>query len=80
MGFSPDRPFPYILCFENEKVKSLSSVRLFGTPWTVAYQALSSMEFAGLKFIKCTIALSLGEGNGNPLQCSCMENPRDGGA
>ena len=21
-----------------------------------------------------------GEGNGNPLQCSCMENPRDGGA
>ena len=20
------------------------------------------------------------EGNGNPLQCSCMENPRDGGA
>ena len=22
----------------------------------------------------------LGEGNGNPLQCSCLENPRDGGA
>ena len=21
-----------------------------------------------------------GEGNGNPLQCSCQENPRDGGA
>ena len=20
------------------------------------------------------------EGNGNPLQCSCLENPRDGGA
>ena len=20
-----------------------------------------------------------GEGNGNPLQCSCLENPRDGG-
>ena len=29
------------------------------------------------------ISLSLsctGEGNGNPLQCSCLENPRDGGA
>src|SRR5574341_968195 len=25
--------------------------------------------------ISCT-----GEGNGNPLQCSCLENPRDGGA
>ena len=22
----------------------------------------------------------LTEGNGNPLQCSCLENPRDGGA
>ena len=27
------------------------------------------------------ISLScIGEGNGNPLQCSCLENPRDGGA
>ena len=24
--------------------------------------------------------LCTGEGNGNPLQCSCLENPRDGGA
>ena len=23
---------------------------------------------------------SIGEGNGNPLQYSCLENPRDGGA
>ena len=23
---------------------------------------------------------SLGEGNGNPLQCSCLENPMDRGA
>ena len=22
----------------------------------------------------------IGEGNGNPLQCSCLESPRDGGA
>ena len=27
-----------------------------------------------------TLSLScIGEGNGNPLQCSCLENPRDGG-
>ena len=26
------------------------------------------------------LARSPGEGNGNPLQCSCLENPRDGGA
>ena len=28
------------------KVKLLSHVRLFGTPWTVAYQAPRSMEFS----------------------------------
>ena len=29
------------------KVKSLSCVRLFATPWTVAYWAPQSMEFSG---------------------------------
>ena len=24
--------------------------------------------------------LTIGEGNGNPLQYSCLENPKDGGA
>ena len=27
-----------------------------------------------------SLTLKIGEGNGNPLQCSCLENPRDGGA
>ena len=26
------------------------------------------------------VKLFIGEGNGNPLQCSWLENPRDGGA
>ena len=26
------------------------------------------------------LAFYLGEGNGNPLQCSCLENPREGGS
>ena len=25
-------------------------------------------------------SIAFGEGNGTPLQCSCLENPRDGGA
>ena len=29
------------------KVKSLSHVRLFATPWTVAYQALGPWDFPG---------------------------------
>ena len=28
------------------KVKSLNRVRLFATPWTIAYQAPQSMEFS----------------------------------
>ena len=26
------------------------------------------------------LGISPGEGNGNPLQCSCLEGPRNGGA
>ena len=26
------------------------------------------------------VVMCIGEGNGNPLQCSCLENPRDGEA
>ena len=35
----------YTLAFLKVKVKSLSCVRLFATPWTVAYQAPPSMGF-----------------------------------
>ena len=31
--------------------------------------------------LHCHFSLScIGDGNGNPLQCSCLENPRNGGA
>ena len=30
--------------------------------------------------LSCSVRETIGEGNGNPLQCSCLENPRDGGA
>ena len=34
---------------ERKKVKSLSRVRLFATPWTVAYHAPPSMELSRLE-------------------------------
>ena len=38
-------------------------------------------EWTRLSDFTFTFSLScIGEGNGNPLQCSCLENPRDGGA
>ena len=35
---------------------------------------------AEIKHITNHLYFNNGEGNGNPLQCSCLENPRDGGA
>ena len=46
---------------------SHSSSFAWKTPWTGEPGGPQSMK-------------SLREGNGNPLQCSCLENPRDGGA
>ena len=33
-----------------------------------------------LESIFCILLIVDGEDTGNPLQCSCLENPRDGGA
>ena len=32
------------------------------------------------KHICVLVSMYIGEGNGNPLQCSCLENPMGGGA
>ena len=39
-------------------------------------------DYLGREDLFCIVLciLAIGEGNGNPLQCSCLENPRDGGA
>ena len=61
-----------------------SSTLAWEIPWTKEPGTLQSMgreesdmtERLHFHFpLSCT-----GEENGNPLQCSCLENPRDGGA
>ena len=42
--------------------------------------ALQSMGSLRVRHDWATSLSRIGEGNGNPLQCSCLENPRDGGA
>ena len=51
-------------------------------PWTEEPGRLQSMGSLRVGHDWATsLSLScLGEGNGNPLQCSCLENPRDDGA
>ena len=55
--------------------KSHGRRRLVGcSPW--GRWGLDKTEWLHFHFsLSC-----IGEGNGNPLQCSCLENPRDGGA
>ena len=48
------------------KVKSLSHVRLFTTPWTAAYQALLPMRFSRQEYWSGLPLSSLKEGNGIP--------------
>ena len=44
-------------------------------------QSMGSLESDTTEWLHFDFPLScIGEGNGNPLQCSCLENPRDGGA
>ena len=47
------------------KVKSLSRVRLFATPWTVAYQAPLSMGFSRQLVLE-GIAISFSKGSSQP--------------
>ena len=49
-------------------------------PWMEEPGRLQSMGLLRVKHDRATSLSRLGEGNGNPLQCSCLENPRDGEA
>ena len=47
-----------------------------GRAWWAAVHGVTKTERLHFRFsLSC-----IGEGHGNPLQCSCLENPRDWGA
>ena len=61
-----------------------SSTLAWKIPWTEEPGRLQSMgrkQSDTTERLHFHFSLScIGEGNGNPLQCSCLENPRDAGA
>ena len=70
---------------KSEKAMALhSSTLAWKIPWMEEagrLQSMGSLESDTTERLNFHFSLScLGEGNGNPLQCSCLENPRDGGA
>ena len=59
-----------------------SSTLAWKIPWTEEPGRLQSMGSLGQTRLRATSLLlsCIGEGSGNPIQCSCLENPRDGRA
>ena len=61
-----------------------SSTLAWKIPWMQEpgrLQSMGSLESDMIERLHFPFSLScIGEGNGNPLHCSCLENPRDGGA
>ena len=67
-----------------EKKKAMaphSSTLAWKIPWTEEPGRLQSMGSpkVGRDWVTSLSLSCTGEGNGNPLQCSCLENPSDGG-
>ena len=42
------------------------------------YYCIHSFWYFCYGILELSSSLTFGEGNGNPLQCSCLGNPRDG--
>ena len=63
-------------------VTPITFVGNWGKYYETLNQLFSSLHFGVMtERIHFDFSLScIGEGNGNPLQCSWLENPRDGGA
>ena len=57
-----------------------SSTLAWKIPWMEEPGRLQSMGSLRVRYDWTTSLSRIGGGNGNPLQCSCLENPRDGGA
>ena len=61
-----------------------SSTLAWKIPWMEepgTLQSMGSLELDMTEQFHFHFSLSyIGEGNGKPLQCSCLENPRDGEA
>ena len=68
------------LQFVEKAVALHSSTLAWKIPWTEEPGRLQSLGSLRVRHDWATSLSHIGEGNGNPLQCSCLENPRDGGA
>ena len=70
--------------FSEKAMAPHSSTLAWKIPWTEEpgrLQSMRSLRVDTTERLHFHFSFSrIGEGNGNPLQCSCLENPRDGRA
>ena len=66
--------------FTEKAMAPHSSTLAWKIAWTEEPGRLQSMGSLRVRRDSETSPSCIGEGNGNALQCSCLENPRDGGA
>ena len=69
--FRRRHPTPVLLPGKSHGWRSLVGYTVHG----IAKSRTRLSDFTFIFSLSC-----IGEGNGNPLQCSCLENPRDSGA
>ena len=72
--------FPVVMYGSDKALAPHSSTLAWKIPWTEEPGRLQSMGSLGIRHDWATSLSCTGEGNGNPLQSSCLENPRDGKA
>ena len=69
-------------CLELERAEKAMAPHSSTLAWKIAWMEepgrLQSMGSRRVRHDWMTSLSRTGEGNGNPLQCSCLENPRDG--
>ena len=73
-----------IVTILEEAMAPHSSILAWKIPWTEEpgrLQSMGTLRVRPTEWLHFHFSPSCsGEGNGNPLQCSCLENPREGGA
>ena len=73
-----------VISYKEKAMATHSSTLAWKIPWTEepgGPQSMGSRRSDMTEQLHFHFSLScIGEGNGNPLQCSCLQNPRDSGA
>ena len=84
-------PLPWCLghpCLRQVHCRLLAYAQMLMRPWGVTVcqdhadccTSITSFAHHNRDYYYLQVHIKSGEGNGNPLQCSCLENPRDRGS